>query len=190
MGTNPLGSKKQPCLDQDEIMHYLVLQREERKSIYVACASFVTSYGRKLIVESGQQIRDWTTKNKGYDGMVYFDTDSMHVVGLTDEDITELGKYIEIDDYKLGAWKMESKFVRGKYLRQKCYMEEWPDGTMNVTVAGLPKKLAHVVNFDNFNVGFTTADLTDEEIGENGRKLTYTHVKGGVILTETDFTIN
>ena len=61
---------------------------------------------------------------------------------------------------------------------------------MNVTVAGLPKKLSHVINFDNFKIGFTTADLTDEEIGAAGRKLTYQHVKGGVILTETDFTIN
>ena len=101
----------------------------------------------------------------------------------------ELSKIIDIDDYRLGALKMESTFVRGKYLRQKCYMEEWEDGTMNVTVAGLPKKLAHVVNFDNFKIGFTTANIPDEVIGEAGRKLTYKHVKGGVILAETDFTI-
>lgn len=171
-------------------MHYMVLPREERKSIYVACASFVTAYGRKYIVESGQKIREWSEKCKGYDAMAYFDTDSMHVIGLTDEDVEELSKEIEIDDYKLGAWKKESVFIRGKYLRQKCYMEEWEDGTMNVTVAGLPKKLAHVVNFDNFKIGFTTADIPDDVIGPKGRKLTYKHVKGGVILVETDFTIN
>ena len=28
-------------------------------------------------------------------------------------------RYIDIDDYRLGAWKLESKFKRGKYLRQK-----------------------------------------------------------------------
>ena len=189
MGTNPIGSKKQPVLDHDDIMHYTVLPREERKSIYVALASYVTAYGRKLIVESGQQIRDWSTKYKGHDCMIYFDTDSMHVCDLTDDDVKELSKYIEIDDYKLGAWKLESKFIRGKYLRQKCYMEEWADGTMNVTVAGLPKKLAHVVNFDNFKIGFTTASIPDDVIGPAGRKLTYKHVPGGVILAETDFTI-
>lgn len=189
MGTNPLGSKKQPQMDHDEVMRYIVLQREERKSIYVACASFVTAYGRKQIIEQSQAIRDWSMKHKGFDAYIYSDTDSIHAL-LTDEDVEQLSDILDIDDYRLGALKKESIFVRGKYLRQKCYMEEWSDGTMNVTVAGLPKKLAHVVNFDNFKMGFTTADLTDAEIGEAGRKLTYTHVKGGVILTETDFTIN
>ena len=188
-GSNPNSSRKQPFMDHDQIMHYNVLPREERKSIYVPCASFVTAYGRKQIIEQSQAIRDWSMKYKGYDAYIYSDTDSIHAL-LTDEDVEKLSDVLDIDDYRLGALKKESIFVRGKYLRQKCYMEQWPDGTMNVTVAGLPKKLSHVVNFDNFKVGFTTADLTDEEIGEAGRKLTYTHVKGGVILTETDFTIN
>ena len=187
-GTNPIGSKKQPVLDADENMHYIILPREERKSIYVALASFVTAYGRKQIIEQSQAIRDWSIKNKGYDTYIYSDTDSIHAL-LNEQDVQDLSKFIDIDDYKLGALKLESSFVRGKYLRQKCYMEEWADGTMNVTVAGLPKKLAHVVNFDNFKIGFTTADIPPEVIGENGKKLTYTHVKGGVILTETDFTI-
>lgn len=187
-GTNPLGSKKQPAIDRDGNIHYLILPREERKSIYVGLASFVTSYGRKQIIEQSQAIRDWSEKSKGFDAYIYSDTDSIHAL-LDDQDVNELSKVIDIDDYKLGALKLESSFIRGKYLRQKCYMEEWADGTMNVTVAGLPKKLAHVVNFDNFKIGFTTADIPPEVIGENGKKLTYTHVKGGVILTETDFTI-
>ena len=176
-------------MDHEGVMHYKVLPREERKSIYVPCASFVTAYGRKKIIEFAQAIRDWSEENKGFDAMIYNDTDSVHAL-LTLEDNEKLKKFVDIDDYKLGAWKLESQFVRGKYLRQKCYMEEWPDGTMNVTVAGLPKKLAHVVNFDNFKIGFTTASIPDDVIGDSGRKLTYTHVKGGVILTETDFTIN
>ena len=187
-GTNPLGSKKQPMVDHDGIMHYSVLPREERKSIYVACASWVTSYGRKQIIEQSQAIRDWSMKNKGFDAYIYSDTDSIHAL-LTDEDVDQLSDVLDIDDYRLGALKKESIFVRGKYLRQKCYMEEWPDGTMNVTVAGLPKKLSHVLNFDNFKMGFTTASLSDEEIGKTGRKLTYKHVPGGVILAPTDFTI-
>lgn len=187
-GTNPLGSKKQPMVDDEDTMHYIIMPREERKSIYVALASYVTAYGRKQIIEQSQAIRDWSMKNKGFDAYVYSDTDSIHAL-LTDEDVEKLGNVLDIDDYRLGALKKESVFVRGKYLRQKCYMEEWPDGTMNVTVAGLPKKLAHVVNFDNFKIGFTTADIPDDVIGDAGRKLTYHHVKGGVILAETDFTI-
>ena len=175
-------------MDHNGVMHYTVLPREERKSIYVALSSFVTAYGRKQIIEQSQAIRDWSMKNKGFDAYVYSDTDSIHAL-LTDEDVEQLSDVLDIDDYRLGALKKESVFVAGKYLRQKCYMEQWEDGSMNVTVAGLPKKLAHVVNFDNFKIGFTTADIPDDVIGEGGRKLTYKHVPGGVILSETDFTI-
>ena len=188
-GSNPLGAKKRPYIADDGAIHEMYLPLEERKPIYVPCASWCTSYARCKTIRSAQAVRDWSMKNKGYDAFVYADTDSMHVTGIDQKDIEELGKIIEIDDYKLGAWKKESIYWRGKYLRQKCYMELWPDMTTNVTVAGLPKKLGHLVNFDNFKIGFNTADFTDEEIGEKGRKLTYKHVPGGVILVPTDFTI-
>lgn len=188
-GLNPHGRKKQPFIGPDGAIHTSCLNEDERESIYVPVAAFTTAYVRKFIIESGQTMREWTQEHKGVDGMVYFDTDSMHVTGIDAEDVKELSKSLWIDDYALGAWKLESTYVRGKYLRQKCYMEQWPDGSMNVTVAGLPKKLSHIVNFDNFKVGFSTADFTDEQIGKDGRKLTYLHVKGGVILVDTDFTI-
>lgn len=188
-GLNGRGDKKQPYIGGDGAIHQLTIEGEDRETVYVPVASFVTAYSRKLIVETAEAMRQYTLDKYGFDGMVYTDTDSCHVVGIDEKDYEELGKLIEIDDYKLGAWKPESIFVRGKYLRQKCYIEEWQDGTLNVTVAGLPKKLSHIVNFDNFKVGFTTADFTDEEIGEAGRKLTYLHVKGGVILADTEFTI-
>ena len=191
LGTNPIGSKKRPYVDNgDGCLHEIDLAIEERKPIWVAGASFITSYARCKTIRSAQAVRDWSMKNKGYDAFVYADTDSLHVTGLDHNDFIELGKIIEIDDYKLGAWKVESRYWRGKYLRQKCYIEEWPDGSLNVTVAGLPKKLGHIVNFENFKIGFNTADFTDEEIGECGRKLTYKNVPGGVLLVPTDFSIN
>lgn len=186
-GTNPRGAKQMPVLTEDGV-EYEFLPEEVRKSVYVALASFVTSYGRKMIIEKSQAVRDWSLKNKGFDAYCYSDTDSLHGF-LNDDDLEQLKDILDIDDYRLGALKKESEFIRGKYLRQKCYIEEWKDGTMNVTIAGLPKKLSHVINFDNFKPGFTTADLPDEIIGEGGRKLTYKHVKGGVILVDTDFTI-
>ena len=100
------------------------------------------------------------------------------------EDLEELSKILDIDDYKLGYWKLESMFTRGKYIRQKCYIEEF-EGDINVTIAGLPKKLGKYINFENFKEGFSI--LVDDE--EKEHKLTYRHVKGGVILEDTDFTI-
>ena len=72
-----------------------------------------------------------------------------------------------------------------------------------MTVAGLPKYLSPLITFDNFKRGFSTENLTLDEMinlaSKNGAtkeeikklhpKLTYKYVKGGVILADTDFTI-
>ena len=114
----------------------------------------------------------------------------------------ELG-LLEIDDFKLGAFAIEvPEFTRAIYIRQKCYIEEI-EGKVSVTVAGLPKYLAPIINFDNFKRGFTTKNLSNDELVkiaiENGadkdeikklhHKFDYHYVKGGVILADTDFTI-
>lgn len=77
----------------------------------------------------------------------------------------------------------------GKYLRQKCYIEDEYNPkedkyNLKVTVAGFPKKLSNLINFNNFKVGFTTEGMKIDK-----KKLTYKHVKGGVLLVNTDFTI-
>lgn len=187
-GLNPIGSKKMPYLEEDNTVHYINLGEEERKPIYIPVASFITAYARKYIIESSQTIREFSQKKYGFDAYVYSDTDSIHCL-LSEDDVPELSKWMEIDDYKLGAWKLESSFRRGKYLHQKCYIEEDYDGKINVTVAGLPKKLSPLINFDNFQRGFSTADISDEQLKGIGRKLMYKHVDGGILLVETDFTI-
>ena len=59
------------------------------------------------------------------------------------------------------------------------------DEKVNVTIAGLPKKLGKYINFDNFKNGLTiTKEDEDKE-----HKLTFKHVPGGVLLVDTDFTI-
>lgn len=186
LALNPIGRQKAPVL-KDEELHYLMLPTEERKPIYIPAATFITSYARKYIIETSQFIREWSMKNKGFDAYVYSDTDSIHCL-LDKSDLDVLKKHIKIDPYELGAWDCESTWTRGRFLRQKCYIEEI-DGEIHSTVAGMPKHLSHLVNFDNFNVGFTTADFTDDEIGEKGRKLKYVHTDGGVVLVPTDFTI-
>ena len=178
-GLNPLVKSKFPYLE-DGIVKYGFFPTEERQPVYIPVASFITSYARKKTIESSQAIREYSKEKYGEDYYIYSDTDSIHLKYI---DPKELANIIYIDEYELGAWKVESEFVRGKYIRQKCYIEESPTGEMNVTVAGLPKKLAGLVNFDNFKEGFTTEGLDGE------KKLTYKHVKGGVLLVETDFTI-
>ena len=186
MATNPIGRQKAPVLIDNEL-HFQMLPTEERKPIYIPVATFITSYARKYIIETSQYIRDWSMKIKGYDAYCYSDTDSIHCL-LEPKDLEQLKDKLRIDPYELGAWDMETTWTRGRFLRQKCYIEEI-DGKINATVAGMPKKLSHLITFENFNIGFTTENFTDEEIGEKGRKLKYVHTDGGVVLMPTEFSI-
>jgi len=185
-GLNPDVRSKYPYLNEDGIVKYGMYPQEIRNAIYIPVASFITSYARRKTIETSQAIKDYSIKKYGIDYYIYSDTDSIHMLNTN---IDELKNVIEIDDYKLGAWKLESQFKKGKYIRQKCYIEQGFDDNINVTIAGLPKKLAPLINFDNFDIGFTTENFNPEIIKETGKKLTFKHVKGGVLLVDTDFTI-
>lgn len=185
-GLNPDVRGKYPYLNEDGIVKYGMYEQEQRDGIYIPIASFITSYARKKTITTSQTIKEYTLNKYGTDLYVYSDTDSIHLLEIDEK---ELENIIDIDDYRLGAWKLESKFKRGKYIRQKCYIELGYDDVLNVTVAGLPKKLAPLVNFNNFNVGFTTENIDKKELEKTGKKLTFKHVKGGVLLVDTDFTI-
>lgn len=174
-GLNPNTRSKQPYLDENGIVKYKMLPYEVRESIYVPVATFTTSYARYDIISSAQKIRDYSLEHYGQDYFLYSDTDSIHAMKL-DNDV--LSNLIDIDEYRLGAYKVESTFTRAMFIRQKCYIEQDEDGVIHSTIAGLPKKLSYKVNFDNFKIGFST-----------GGKLMYKHVKNGVILVDTEFTI-
>ena len=180
-GLNPDTRSKHPVLE-DGIVKYKMDDWEIRKPIYIPVATFITSYARKKTIETSQKIKEYSINKYGKDYYVYSDTDSIHCLFKDDSELKDI---IDIDDYRLGAWKLESTFKRGKYLRQKCYIELGEDDKLNVTVAGLPKRLGNIITFDNFNIGFTTENLDIDT-----KKLTYKHVKGGVMLVDTDFTIN
>lgn len=200
LGCSGEGRKKMPYLDHG-VLKFALLPKEERETLSVATASFITSYGRNRTIRTSQAIRDYTLKKYGEDRYYYSDTDSCHA-GLTDEDLEELKDVIKVDDFQIGCWKKEGSFARAVFIRQKCYIEEI-DGKVEVTVAGMPKYLAPLINFDNFKRGFTTEGMSiddmvkeakkngasEEEIEKIHHKLTYKYVKGGVILADTDFTI-
>lgn len=181
-GLNPRVRGKFPYLDEDGRVRYHLYPEEIRDSIYCPVASFITAYSRYDIITTSQKIRDYTLKTYNKDYYIYSDTDSIHMLSLSEE---ELKNIIKIDDYKLGYYKIESRAVKGIYLRQKCYIEVSEDGKINTTIAGLPKKLGKYVTIENFKKGFSIK-ATDED---KEHKLKFTHVKGGVLLTDTDFTI-
>lgn len=159
--TNPIVKSKIPSgFDEDGKVQYHMTDPEERKPVYLPVGSFVTAWARDYIIRAAQQ---------NYERFIYCDTDSLHLIG------TEDGNGIDIDPYKLGAFKKEKTFTKAKYLRAKTYLHEI-DGKRKVTCAGMPDRTKENVTFDNFNTGT-----------EYGGKLTRKRVSGGVILKETTF---
>ena len=122
---------------------------------------------------SSQAIKDYSIKKYGIDKYIYSDTDSVHTL-LTAEELKEI---VDIDDYRLGAWKIENTFSRARFVQAKRYIEETEKG-LNIKCAGLPDRCYKQVTFNNFKRGIGTI-YTD--------KLRYKHVKGGVKLVPTTF---
>lgn len=179
MGTNPTVGSKEPYLKDDGSVGYRDLEKEEREPIYIAYAVFVTAWARYKTIHSAQQV---------FPRFIYADTDSMHLLG------TELPDNIDIDPVRLGAWKHESTFTRGKFLRAKTYVEEI-DGDLHVHCAGLPERCFRFdSNFDTSDVDTdvynTHVDLDNFEVGAKyWGKLRPVHVPGGVVLEDGFFTV-
>lgn len=160
-GLNPKVKSKIPYMLEGNVKYEISLP-ETREPIYIPMASFITAYARKKTIESAQKL---------YDRFIYADTDSLHLLG------NEIPNEIEISDTKLGDWKLEGKFTKAKFLRQKCYVEEI-DNKLNVTCAGMPEACHKYVTFDNFEFGNKFAG-----------KLQQKRVKGGIVLLDIDFTL-
>lgn len=184
--TSPYVRSAIPYLGEDGVVHYHKTEYEERDSIYVPIGAFITAIARNKTIRSAQSV---------YDRYLYSDTDSIHISG------TEIPDCLEVDDYKLGAWKCESRFERARFIRQKCYIEdeiiteeeynskmlEFPylcrkteNGYrfMKVTVAGLPAGGYKYVTWDNFRGG-----------AKYDGKLQPKRVAGGTVLKPTSYEI-
>lgn len=174
-GLNPNIRSKYPELQENGVVTYKFYEKEIREPIYIPMAAFITSYARNKTIRTSQAIKTYSIENYGKDYYIYSDTDSIHTL-FTDTE--KLKEFVDIDDYRMGAWKLESQFIKGKYLRAKSYIELSPEGKLNCTVAGLPKNLGNLVDFDNFKIGSNYF----------GKKIPL-HVKGGIVLKEDYFTI-
>lgn len=164
---------KIPFLENDGIIHYKLSEKERKDGLYIPVGSFITSYAREVTIRTSQAITDYSLKNYGVDMYVYSDTDSI----TTTLPINEVKMFCNIDDTKLGYWKHENTFTRAKFIRQKTYLKEI-DGEIHITCAGMPKSCYDYVEWESFKEGFSCEG-----------KLRFSHIKGGVKLVPTVFTI-
>ena len=165
-GMNPKRRHKNIEFDADGDLHYTLSDPEDGKTFCVAVAAFVTAYARRELVRG-------ILNTKGF---CYCDTDSIHAATIDGVAPTFVGP---VDDSKFLHWKRETKcFVRAKYLRQKTYIEELPDGRLNIAACGCPDAAKNYITYDNFKIGASYKG-----------KLIPRMRKGGIELTEGRFTI-
>ena len=164
------------------------------KGVFIAMASFITSYAREVLLTSIEKV---------YDRFVYCDTDSIHITGYDIPNIT-------IHDKNLGAWKLEGKFTKAKYIGAKRYAE-YIDNKWDIKCCGLSRDIMEKITMDIFEC----CEFTPKEIKKNIDKL-YTkddifyykdkectkkvkglvrskkkkYVKGGIVIKEQPYMIN
>lgn len=167
-GLNPNTRSKHPIMDDNGVIKWELGEKEHRDPVYIPVATFVTAYARYKTI---------TTAQKLYARFCYADTDSVHIIE-TDEP-----KMIDIDAYRLGAWKKESVFRRALFLRQKTYIEEIFDHkkkrwSLNITCAGMPDRCYKHVSIKNFKPGRSFKG-----------HLKHVNAIGGTVLLDNLFTI-
>lgn len=140
---------KIPYLEED-IVHYTLSEKEEKEGLYLPIASFITAYAREITIRTSGAIKEYSINKYNQDMYIYSDTDSIK----TTLPIEELEQFCNIDNVELGAWKNEGIATKGKWVRQKCYLEEI-DGNMHITCAGMPKSCYSQVEWDKFKTGLT-----------------------------------
>jgi hypothetical protein len=186
-GSNPDITGRVPFIDEDGVLRFETGEEEMMKELkFLPVAIFVTSWARNLTIRTAQAC---------YDRIIYCDTDSIHLEGM--EEPYQIKE--DIHDKNLGKWKWEYVFSRGKYIRQKTYIndtlvktvikdgekkdvycqkEEATKTKLKIACAGMTDKVRENVTFDNFQIGFRSWGSLKKK-----------NVKGGVLLVDTEFSI-
>lgn len=157
----------------------------EYKRKYLPVAIAITAWGRRQLVIMANLLGKY---------FLYCDTDSIHYLKEGGQAIVDaaIKKGLFSDDpEKLGSWKYEGTYKRGRYLRAKCYMEENEKGELEATVAGLPadkhsgshSKKRSYLNWENFFIGLIIPE-------DKTNKLRTVHTATGNKLLPTPFKIN
>ncbi len=203
MATSTISSFKYATVDDQEIVHYSIQEAEDKKPVYIAVGSAITSYSRNFTIRAAQA--NYYGANKR--GFRYADTDSIHC----DLDASEI-KGIRVDDNDFCAWKLEAFWDEAIFIRQKTYVEhvthedskpiEHP--YYNIKCAGMPEKckqlfiksMEHSIkDLDKYTKEEQLFLKTQRTIDDFTYGLTIPGkllprvIKGGVILEDTYFTM-
>ena len=203
LATSPVSSFKYVPENDDDFLHYTVQSEMNKNPVYIAAGSAITSYSRNFTIRAAQA-NFYGVDKKGFK---YADTDSIHC-DLKPSEI----KGIKVHDNAFCCWKLESCWDIAKFIRQKTYVEHVTHEDLkpieepyyNLKCAGMPDSckelfLASMGEKNNLKDKQKekykefiekTRTLDDFKIGlKIPSKLLPKVIKGGVVLTETLFTM-
>ena len=143
---------------------------------YICISSFINAYSRTKTARTANKI--------GLKNFCYSAVDSIHMI--LPENCKSHGKYdelktiayfknldIKIDDYELGAWKIEKVWDRAKFIGANCYGENSIQSGWGTTISGYKRQVP----------------MKDFKIGYKGTHLMAEKVKGGTLLLPTTYTV-
>ena len=149
-------------------LEFSLVEAHNKKVVNIAIGAAITAKARFYQI---------TNIQNNLARFCYSDTDSLHCTGAPADFV---GK---IHNSEYGAYKIENEWTRAKFVRQKTYIEELTDGTLNICAAGMTPEQKDIFRrehvFEDFKRGLVI----------HGGKLKPKAVEGGVILEEVDFTI-
>lgn len=194
------SSFKIAYLRDGRLSFYTIIANDKQLG-YIPVGACITSYARNFTIRAAQD---------NYDNFIYADTDSIHL-----NCNPESAKNLTIHDTNFNAWKMESVWKIGYFLRQKSYIEKTvsKNGTeYNVKCAGMPKQCQKKFSFDlrltdilksnhawNYKTGtpkaikkitgyYKSQTITDFTIGLTiPNALKSWQIVGGVVLKKSDW---
>lgn len=204
MATGTNSSFKLAYIKEDGSLGYKTITEHKKKPGYIAIGSAITSYARNFTIRAAQANYYGTDKR----GFIYADTDSIHC-DLSPEEI----RGIKIDDREFCCWKIESNWDIGFFARQKTYIEHITvkDGEKletpyyDIKCAGMPPRCKYLFNMSMSGTTpvessvplseaekeFVSKRRTIEDFKQGLKvpgKLLPKNIKGGIILTETEYT--
>ena len=171
--TSMNSSFKIAYIKEDGSLGFYTQNEYNQKPVYIPIGSAITSYARNVTIRAAQQ--NYYGPDKA--GFIYADTDSLHL----DLPLSKI-RGVAIDSKRYGAWKCETEWKIGYFVRQKTYIEmtspditqaEWEQLSdsekkerVSIKCAGLPEKCKNLVGYSILGLKMPAGEynkLTDKE---------------------------
>lgn len=186
MASSEDSSFKVAIVKENKALGFISVPANDKQAGFIPVGSAITSYARNFTIRAAQ--KNYHGKNNR--GFIYADTDSIHC-DLNPEEIVG----IKVHDRNFCCWKLEARWDKAIFTRQKTYIEHVTHEDLNpidepyynVKCAGMPQKCKDLFIKSMFADKIT--DTEKEALTEDERKFLFTDKGESIIRTLNDFKV-